>query len=210
MRVKVERGVYSAAVAVAGAGMVVLAPNHAWVGWMLLALALALLLWGIRLNDHPIWRRSGAHSEDSVDQPQTTSQAGQGATVTGGNIQAGRGGDAQFWGGGGGGGGGLSVMPDGSIQAGGGGGGGGLSPGGQGGGPLGGGGGGAVGLPPEFMSSGTGQILQLLWRLKQEYRSETGNDVEVLPEDWTNRKLAESGSNLKYRIEGGHATFTTE
>lgn len=208
MGVTIERGVYSAAVAVAGAGLVIVVPNQAWVGWTLVTLGVLLLLWGFRLNGSPVWRKPALTPANSEHQSQSSKSAGgEGAKRGATGLEAGGGGDAQFWGGGGGGGGGISVAPDGSILAGGGGGGGGLSPGGRGGGPLGGGGGGSVGLPPEFLNAPSGQILTLLWRLKQDYISEKGKDVEVLPEDWANDKLRGIGSNLKYSIQDGHMTF---
>jgi hypothetical protein len=55
MRIRLHPGVYSAALALAGAGAVELAPNDTWAGWSLVVAAGLLFLWGLKFNDRHWW-----------------------------------------------------------------------------------------------------------------------------------------------------------
>ncbi len=55
MRLKLHQGVYSAALALTGAGAVEVAPNDAWVGWILIGAGFLLFLWGLKIDDRHWW-----------------------------------------------------------------------------------------------------------------------------------------------------------
>lgn len=57
MAVSLERGVFSAFVGVGGAGAVVMWPAQWWIGAGLMALAVLILLWGVRINGKHVWQR---------------------------------------------------------------------------------------------------------------------------------------------------------
>lgn len=169
-------------------------------GWTI-AVWVALMIYTFVL--WRFWRHPKVSKGLSIAQQHLDSS---GAVVTPeGYVRAGSGQNATFWGGGGGGGGGLAVGLDGSVQAGGGGGGGGLGSGGAGGGPLGGGGGGAVGLPPEFLSGPTGQLLTIDLQMRSAYLAGNpgagdGPTTVIVPELWANDWLRQNNLPYEYKL----------
>ncbi|WP_162986960.1 hypothetical protein [Sphingomonas paeninsulae] len=179
-------------------------------GWTVAALV-ALIIYTLVL--WWFWQRLHSSKELPIMEQHPNST---GAMVTPeGYVRAGSGQNATFWGGGGGGGGGLVIESDGSVQAGGGGGGGGLGSGGPGGGPVGGGGGGgAVGLPPEFFRSPTGQLLMIDGQMRSAYLAENtgamdGSTTFAVPEFWANNWLRQNNLPYDYElVEAGQIRWT--
>ena len=58
MAVRLHQGVYSGSVGLFGAGIVILLPSAKIVGWLLIAAAVSLALWGIKIGDRHWWDRA--------------------------------------------------------------------------------------------------------------------------------------------------------
>jgi hypothetical protein len=55
--ISLERGIFTAVLGIAGGGAVMIAPTQLWIGYTMIALAVVIAIWGVRINGRPWWRR---------------------------------------------------------------------------------------------------------------------------------------------------------